>query len=587
MPRMVDVTDLLGPRFRSALATAFGPEHASADPLLRTAQSAQFGDFQANLAMGLAKQLGLKPREVAERLLRAFEWQGACAAPPEIAGPGFINLRLDGALLAELLLQMLADERLGAARAPCPETVVLDYSAPNVAKEMHVGHLRSTVIGDAIHRVLRFLGHRVVPQNHIGDWGTQFGMLIEHLAETGWRPGAGGDLTALYQAAKLRFDQDPSFAERARRRVVLLQGGDEATLSYWRSCIDESKRHFNAIYRRLGVLLTDTDICAESFYNDRLAPLVEELAARGLAVESKGAICVFPPGYLNPEKQPLPLIVRKSDGGYGYATTDLAALCYRTRELKADRVVYVIDARQSQHLAMVYAAGAMAGWLAPGGPRAEHVPFGTVLGEDNRPFKTRSGDTVKLADLLDEAEQRAFALVSDKSPDLPEPERRAIAAAVGIGAVKYADLANDRVKDYVFSWSRMLSFDGNTAPYLQNAYVRIRSIFRKGGLDPETARAGAEAAHLRIEHPAERSLALELLQFEPVLRSVAASLEPHRLCTWIYGVAAAYHRFYEACPVLTAKDAATARSRLLLSDLAARAIARGLELLGIATVEQM
>ncbi|MCE9589009.1 MAG: arginine--tRNA ligase [Planctomycetes bacterium] len=581
---MPDPQSALEPLFRAAISKAFGDQHAATDPLIRPAQNDKFGDYQANVAMSLAKAVGAKPRDVATKIIEALDWKNVFAEPPTIAGPGFINIKLDRAFLEQTLAAAAGDERLGVPRAADPQTVVVDYSGPNVAKEMHVGHLRSSVIGDAIARVLDFEGHTVVRQNHLGDWGTQFGMLIEYMASM---VNAGdetkiNDLNAFYQQAKARFDADPTFAEAARKRVVLLQSGDAYSVGAWTRIVELSKRHFNSAYQPLGVKLSDADIRAESFYNPRLADTVAELEELGLTKVSDGAICVFPPGFAAENGEPLPLIIRKSDGGYLYATTDLAALRFRVRDLHADRIIYVTDSRQKQHFAMVFKTAELAGWTA--GVKLEHVPFGSVLGEDGKPFKTRSGETVKLADLLNEAEERALKVVTDKSPELPTEQRQEVAHAVGIGAIKYADLANDRIKDYVFSWERMLSFDGNTAPYLQNAVVRIRSIFRKAAtqnikFDP--------AAPITLADPAERSLALRILQFPGVVNQVAQSLEPHRLCTYLYELASLYHGFYERCPVLTAPDGATRSSRLALSALTERVLKQGLDLLGIGVVDRM
>jgi arginyl-tRNA synthetase len=476
-----------------------------------------------------------------------------------------------------------ADARLGVAAVAAPETVVVDYSSPNVAREMHVGHLRSTVIGDAVVRILEFLGHRVVRQNHLGDWGTQFGMLIEFLVDEGWERSAGheiGDLNALYQQANRRFTGDADFTDRARRRVVSLQAGDPDTIAIWRGLVEESERHFELVYRRLGVTLTPDDYKPESFYNPMLDEVAAELEAKGLARVDDGALCAFPPGFAGRDGEPLPLIVRKSDGGYGYQATDLAAVRYRTTELGGTRLVYAVDARQAQHLNMVYAVGEQAGWLG-NGRRAEHVSFGMILGDDNKPFKTRTGDNVKLIDLLDEAVQRAAAVVAEKNPELDAATRAEVAEAIGIGAVKYADLSNDRVKDYVFEWDRMLAFDGNTAPYLQYAHARIRSIFRRA------EEAGAAAGPIHIEQPAERALALQLLSFEEAVASAAEHLQPHRLATYLFELAQAFTDFYESCPVLRADTPEQRASRLALAGLTARTLATGLGLLGITAPDRM
>jgi len=582
-PAVPDLREELNSYFHTAMRAAFGDDHADVDPLVRPSVNAKFGDFQANVAMSLARPLGKAPRELARVLLDALD-RGDWCESADVAGPGFVNVRLRPEFLGRCVRGALDDARLGVPVTARSETVVVDYSAPNVAKEMHVGHLRSTIIGDSIARTLEFLGHRVIRQNHLGDWGTQFGMLIEHLIDEGWvRSGEHSirDLNALYQAAKRKFDCDAAFAERSRQRVVLLQGGDETTRTLWQGLIAESQRHFDEVYARLGVQLTSGDVRGESSYNALLGDVVGELQARGLTEVSDGALCVFLDGFKAADGSPLPLLVRKSDGGYLYATTDLAALRYRLVALGAQRIVYVTDARQKQHFAMVFEAGRRAGWL-DAGAHAEHVSFGMVLGDDGKPFKTRSGETVRLVDLLDETEQRAYAVVSEKVSSLDEEARRRIARVVGIGAIKYADLSNDRVKDYTFSWARMLSFDGNTAPYLQNAYVRIRSIFRRANL------AGAPVgATVLPSEPAERALALQLLQYPDAVRAVAETLEPHRLCTYLYELAAAYHQFYERCPVLTAAAPGVRDSRLALSDLCARTLEHGLGLLGIGVVEQM
>ena len=575
---MADTLELLRERFARAIAAAYGEDFAGTDPILRPAQKPEFGDYQANVAMALAKQVKAKPRDVAAKIIESLDVADVCESP-EIAGPGFINLRLTPDFLAHQAVNLADDDQLGVKDSDTPRHVVVDYSGPNVAKEMHVGHIRSTCIGDSIVRVLEFLGDRVTRQNHLGDWGTQFGMLIEHMADVGAREGEAfhvGDLNALYQQAKSKFDEDADFAERARRRVVALQSGDESTLVLWRQLVDESERHFEQVYARLNVRLTAEDVRGESFYNDGLAATAEELERKGVARDSEGALCVFVEQYESP------VMVRKSDGGFGYDATDLAAIRFRVGELRADRLIYVTDARQREHFDKVFDAARRAGWAED--VRLDHVPFGTILGQDGKPFKTRAGDVVKLADLLDEAVERAGAIVAEKNPDLSEQERAEVARVVGIGAIKYFDLSSDRVKDYVFDWDRMLAMDGNTAPYLQYAYTRIRSIFRKGG---EQGGAASKADEIEWSHPAERALLLKVMQLGGVLRGVADALEPHRLCTYLYELATAFSGFYETCPVLKADTDARRATRLLLCDLTARTLKRGLDLLGIETLERM
>ncbi|KYF67698.1 arginine--tRNA ligase, partial [Sorangium cellulosum] len=577
---MADPVHALARALQAAITAAFGAEHAATDPSLRRSAHA---DYQANAAMALGKRLGRPPREVAAAIVAHLEVGGICRKV-EIAGPGFVNLTLDDAYLTGELAETAGGGRLGVAPAAQPETVIVDYSGPNAAKEMHVGHLRSTIIGDALARVLEALGHRVIRQNHLGDWGTPFGMLIEHMLDLGEAAAAEelsvGDLDAFYRQARAKFDADPAFVERSRLRVVRLQGGDEPTLALWRKLVRESTRYFESVYRRLGVTLTEADFAGESFYNPMLADVIAELTDKGLARESEGALCVFPAGFTGKGGEPLPLIVRKQDGGYGYATTDLAAIRHRLGTVGAQRIVYVVGAPQSQHFAMVFTTAREAGWLRPPA-RAEHVAFGSVLGADKKMFKTRAGDTVKLASLLDEAVERAAKVVREKNAELDAEAAGAVARAVGVGAVKYADLSSDRIKDYVFDWDRMLAFEGNTAPYLMYAHARIRSIFRKGGVEP------ARGAGFALGDPAERALALELLRFGAVLEDVAATLEPHRLCGYLFELAGSFTTFYERCPVLRAESDEVRRSRLALCDLTAEVLAKGLGLLGIDAPERM
>jgi len=578
---MADPRKTLEPRFEAALRAAFGEEHAKADPVLRRSDRA---DFQADVALSLAKKVKKAPRDVAQELVKHLDLEGI-VEKIEVAGPGFVNLTLSPSWLAREAMALAKGASLGIEPAS-KETVVVDYSSPNAAKEMHVGHIRSTVIGDALARVLDALGHDVVRQNHLGDWGTPFGMLVEHLLDGGDVEAAAasiGDLDEFYRAARQKFESDETFAERSRARVVLLQSGDERTLALWKTFIETSKRYFGRVYARLGILLDDDDVRGESFYNPMLPRVVADLEALGLTEVSDGAVCMFPEGFTNKEGQRLPLIVRKQDGGYGYAATDLAAIRYRTGELGATRILYVVGAPQQQHFAMVFSAARTAGWLKEPA-RAEHVAFGSILGPDKKMFKTRAGGTVKLAELVDEAIQRASAAVLEKNPELDEATRAEVARMIGVGALKYVDLSSDRIKDYIFDWDRMLAFEGNTAPYLQYAHARIRSIFRRGDAADTSAAATAEIV---LGEPAERALALELLAFGGAVASVADSLQPHRLCTYLYTLASKFTQFYESCPVLKSEDVAVRRSRLALADLTARTLAKGLELLGIEAPEQM
>ncbi len=573
---MVDTKTALEIRLQSAFDTV----EPGADPVLRPSDHA---DFQANGTLALAKRLGRNPRELAQQIVGAASLDDLCETV-EVSGPGFINLTLSTPFIADQVAALAGDAHLGVARAE-PETVVIDYSSPNVAKEMHVGHLRGTVIGDALSRMLTFVGHDVHRENHIGDWGTPFGMLIEHLVDLGEEKAvlelSMGDLDTFYRQARASFDEDETFRERSRRRVVLLQSGDEETLRLWRVLVAESVRYFDEVYAKLGVLLTDDDIVGESFYHPELADVVAELDAQGLLVESDGARCVFPPGFTNRNGDPLPLIVQKSDGGFGYAATDLAAIRDRVRRVGATQILDVVGSPQAQHFEMIFAAAAMAGWL-PDGVRVAHVSFGNVLDADRKMFKTRSGDRVRLVDLLDEAVDRAAAAVAEKNPDLDASSRAAVAQMLGIGAIKYADLSTDRTRDYVFDWERMLSFDGNTAPYLQYAHARIRSIFRRGRVE-----VPAPGHRPVVAEPAERELALSLLGFPDAVSSSLSSWNPSRLCAYLYDLATTFTGFYETCPVLKAPTDDLRHSRLALSDLTARVLAQGLDLLGIAAPDQM
>ncbi len=547
------------------------------DPLVRRSDRA---DLQADLALGLARKLKKQPREVAE-LIKSKLPENDLIESIEIAGPGFLNVTLKSKWLGQAANEALADARLGVPTAKTPEKVIVDYSAPNVAKEMHVGHLRSTIIGDSIARVLEFRGHEVIRQNHIGDWGTPFGMLIEHMldlgAENAEKEIGVGDLDGFYKAGRTKFDSDEAFAERSRARVVKLQGGDAESLKWWRLLVDLSQKYFTSIYTKLGVTLTAKDTCGESFYNDRLAPLAAELEKSGAATISEGALCTFPKGFLTKEKQPLPLIVRKTDGGFGYAATDLAAIRYRLNDLHGTRLLYVVGAPQAQHFAMFFETARELGWITPPA-RAEHVQFGSILGPDKKMFKSRSGGTVRLVELIDSAIEKAMVVVSEKAPDLEPAEKERVARMVGTGAIKYADLSSDRIKDYIFDLDRMVSFDGNTAGYLQYAHARVRSIFRKAGEGP--------IGPIVIAEPAERALALSLLGFAAAVEAVETTLEPHRLAGALYAMAMAFSTFYEQCPILKSEGEVRA-SRLALADLTAKTIAKGLDLLGIEVPERM
>ena len=557
-------------RFAEAFAAVAGQP---VPPLLQLAGKPEFGDYQANGAMSAAKRVGRKPREIAEAVVDAARLDDLVDRL-EVAGPGFINVHLK--------TDFLAGAVTGPAVLPVtdPQRVVVDYSSPNLAKEMHVGHLRSTIIGDAIARILEALGHTVIRQNHVGDWGTQFGMLLEYLEESGEGSDELADLEEFYRSAKSRFDSDPEFAERARTKVVGLQSGDPATRAQWQRFINISLSHCQATYDRLGVSLTMADVMAESAYNDDLPNVVADLEKQGLIEISDGARCVFLPEFTGRDGKPLPVIVQKSDGGYLYSTTDLAAVRHRARNLGADRSLYLTDARQSLHFQQIFAVAKAAGF-AGNALSLEHEPFGNMLGRDGKPFKTRDGGVVKLNDLLDEAVARAYAIVGEKNPDLTEAERQDIANAVGIGAVKYADLSKNRTSDYIFDWDQMLSFDGNTAPYLQYAVSRIASLFRRAGL--AEADAGAD---VRIDTPEERALAVLCLRLQEVLEQVVEEGFPHFLCAYLYDLATAFMRFYEACPILNADDEAR-RSRLALAATAGVRLRLGLSLLGIRTVERM
>ena len=577
----MNIQALLSEKVSQALIAAGAP--ADCEPQVRQSAKVQFGDYQANSVMAVAKKLGMAPRQLAEQVLSHLDLNGI-ANKVEIAGPGFINIFLDPAFLADNVNLALQSERLGVAK-PQPQTIVVDYSAPNVAKEMHVGHLRSTIIGDASVRTLEFLGHRVIRANHVGDWGTQFGMLIAYL-EKQQQENAGemalADLEGFYREAKKHYDEDEAFAERARSYVVKLQGGDEYFLQMWRKLVDITMSQNQITYDRLNVTLTRDDVMGESLYNPMLPGIVADLKAKGMAVESEGATVVFLDEYKNKEGEPMGVIIQKKDGGYLYTTTDIACAKYRYETLHADRVLYYIDSRQHQHLMQAWTIVRKAGYVPESVP-LEHHMFGMMLGKDGKPFKTRAGGTVKLADLLDEALERARRLVAEKNPDMPAEELEKLANAVGIGAVKYADLSKNRTTDYIFDWDNMLAFEGNTAPYMQYAYTRVLSVFRKAGID-ESALA---AAPVVISEDREAQLAARLLQFEETLAVVAREGTPHVMCAYLYDLAGLFSGFYEHCPILSAESEEARNSRLKLALLTAKTLKLGLDTLGIETVERM
>lgn len=563
-----------------AMAEATQSESCNANVI--TSSKPGFGDYQANGIMSEAKRNGMKPRDLAERVIISLEQSlPSLIDRLEIGGPGFINIFLSDREIRTRATLAIQEPDLLIPPAEDPIRVAVDYSSPNLAKEMHVGHLRGTIIGDAIVRVLERRGHTVIRQNHVGDWGTQFGMLITYMKEAVGAdndlPNALADLESFYRDAKQRFDDDPVFAENARLSVVKLQGGDEDYLNAWEMFIDESLRHCEAVYEALDVTLTRNDLDAESRYNDDLSVIIDDLEKTGLLAESKGAKCVFLPEFTGKDGEPLPLIVQKSDGGYLYSTTDLAAIRLR-RKMSIQRALYVVDARQSLHFQQVFAVARAAGFSNQD-LSLEHVSYGTMMGKDGRPFKTRSGDTVKLAALLEEAEQRAYDLVTEKNPTLPDSQRREIAERVGIGAVKYADLSKNRTSDYIFDWSTMLSFEGNTAPYLLYAYARIKSILKK-------ASEGNYDAIQNFSEPEERALCLKMLQLGEIIEAVERDCMPNQLCNYLYELSGLFMKFYENCPILKA-EGSQAESRLALCRLTAETLQQGLELLGITPLEQM
>ncbi|EKM5063766.1 arginine--tRNA ligase [Cronobacter turicensis] len=577
----MNIQALLSEKVSQALIAAGAP--ADCEPQVRQSARAQFGDYQANGVMAIAKKLGMPPRQFAEQALTHLDLTGI-AAKTEIAGPGFINIFLDPAFLAKNVEAAVASDRAGVEKVSAPQTIVVDYSAPNVAKEMHVGHVRSTIIGDASVRTLEFLGHKVIRANHVGDWGTQFGMLIAYL-EKQQKENAGemalSDLEGFYREAKKHYDEDEAFAERARSYVVKLQGGDDYCRDMWRKLVDITMTQNQITYQRLNVTLTRDDVMGESLYNPMLPGIVADLKAKGLAVESEGATVVFLDEFKNKEGEPMGVIIQKKDGGYLYTTTDIACAKYRYETLHADRVLYYIDSRQHQHLMQAWTIVRKAGYVPESVP-LEHHMFGMMLGKDGKPFKTRAGGTIKLSELLDEALDRARRLVAEKNPDMPADELEKLANAVGIGAVKYADLSKSRTTDYIFDWDNMLAFEGNTAPYMQYAYTRVLSVFRKAGVSESEL-----TAPVVIQDDREAQLAARLLQFEETLGVVARDGTPHVMCAYLYDLAGLFSGFYEHCPILSAETDALRQSRLKLALLTAKTLKLGLDTLGIETVERM
>jgi len=589
---MKPVIEILDKRITQAMIAATGETDCSA--IVKQSGDPKFGHYQANGCMALAKQVKSNPRQLAAKVVENLQIDDICETP-EIAGPGFINLTLKTDFLSDRLMEIAADDqdRLAIDKTESPKKVVVDFSAPNIAKQMHVGHLRSTIIGDCICRMYDFLGNEVIRQNHIGDWGTQFGMLIAYLEaenpELLERPQDVhiADLEDFYKKAKARCDADPAFEELSRQKVVKLHNHDEETMKVWQHIVDESRSHYQPIYDMLEVNLHKENERGESFYADKLAGTVEELTNAGIAKKSEGAMCVFPDGFTNKEGNPLPFIIQKSDGAFLYATTDLAAINFRIKEIGAQKIIYVTDARQQLHFQMLFATAKAAGWLTDD-VEVDHVTFGTMLGADGRPFKTRSGENIKLRDLLEEAVERASKVVETKNPDLSEEEKAEIANAVGIGAVKYADFSNNRTTDFIFSFDKMLAMEGNTAPYMQYAYARVKSIERKAA--DKGINVAAELSSmttLNLTEPAELELALHLIRYSEAINIAAADCRPNYLTAYLYDLAQKFSTFYNACPVLIAEPDKRP-TRLMLCSLTANTIAHGLKtLLGIKVVEKM
>ncbi|MDA0127501.1 arginine--tRNA ligase [Vibrio sp. MarTm2] len=577
----MNIQALINDKVSQALEAAGAP--AGSPAAVRQSAKPQFGDYQANGVMGVAKKLGTNPREFAQKVLDVLDLDGI-ASKTEIAGPGFINIFLSEEFLAKQAESALADARLGVAKEE-QQTIVADYSAPNVAKEMHVGHLRSTIIGDAVVRTLEFLGHKVIRANHIGDWGTQFGMLIANLErvqkESGEVSMELSDLEAFYRESKKLYDEDEEFALRARNYVVKLQSGDEYCAEMWKKLVDVTMVQNQRNYDRLNVSLTRDDVMGESMYNDMLPGIVADLKERGIAQEDDGAQVVFLEEYKNKDGEAMGVIIQKRDGGFLYTTTDIACAKYRYETLGANRVLYFIDSRQHQHLMQAWTIVRKAGYV-PEEVSLEHHAFGMMLGKDGRPFKTRAGGTVRLADLLDEAEERAIKLIESKNAGLDSEEKVKIANTVAMAAVKYADLSKHRTTDYVFDWDNMLAFEGNTAPYMQYAYTRVSSIFAKAGISMDNL-----AGEIKVTEEKEKALIAKLLQFEEAVQSVAREGQPHIMCSYLFELAGQFSSFYEACPILNTEDDSVKQSRLKLAALTAKTIKQGLSLLGIETLERM
>ncbi|MDO9797418.1 arginine--tRNA ligase [Glaesserella parasuis] len=575
----MNIQHILSEKIKQAMIVAGAEQNV--EPLVRQSGKVQFGDYQANGIMGAAKKLGLNPREFAQKVVDNVDLNGI-AEKLEIAGPGFINIFLAPTWLAQQTENAFSGDKLGINLNQA-QTVVVDYSSPNVAKEMHVGHLRSTIIGDSVVRALEFLGNKVIRANHVGDWGTQFGMLIAYLEKMENEHASEmelSDLEAFYRAAKEHYDSDEVFAEKARNYVVKLQSGDDYCRTMWKKLVNITMQQNQHNYNRLNVTLTENDVMGESLYNPMLPEIVEDLKAQGLAVEDDGALVVFLDEFKNKDGDPMGVIVQKKDGGFLYTTTDIAAAKYRYETLKADRALVFSDTRQSQHMQQAWLITRKAGYVLDSFS-LEHHNFGMMLGKDGKPFKTRTGGTVKLADLLDEAVERAEKLIAEKNPDLTASEKQAVVEAVAIGAVKYSDLSKNRTTDYVFDWDNMLSFEGNTAPYMQYAYTRVRSIFSRAGIDPNSL-----TGNIVLIDEKERNLAIKLLQFEEAVMVVAKDGTPHVLCQYLYELAGIFSSFYEAYPILNAEESIK-QSRLKLAHLTAKTLKQGLDLLGIKTVEKM